>query len=635
LSKRSRKRPRKQTAARVEEAPAADVAEPPAWRAPWLLYLAAGVVWFWSFGYTIMRGSDLWWHLASGRWMWEHGAVPSADPWSFTHQGKPWMHHEWLTDVLYHGWAQALGMESLAWWKWTVIIATFLLLMWTLRRLTGSPLAAFASALFALAVAAPFLDVRPHLYSLLGFALLLRMALATPTPSRWLPLLFLVWVNLHGGFFFGLMALFAILGAAALFPSALAPETHASDEAPSARKRRWLLLGALGLACVAICLINPHGIEPFGYPLRYAFSQTSPYRSLGEWHPPFQPGGIQAPLFPWALGTFAFAILGVLASGRWRRDRRELAVGLVLSALTLAMALKSRRFIPLFAMSHTLLLAPALAWAMQRPAARLRAALEPRFGVRWPALLLPTALLFAGLLALGRFPQSNRAFHYLTALDTFPVETCNFVQRNGIAGKVFAYYNWGGYLHLRLDGQLQVYIDGRADTVFDDQTYLRYVRAMTGRSGAAEIIDRSGADFVLWPKNRQALVKTLLKGGRWRPLFEDTVSVLLVHEGSPVPQPLVDTEPSAYRELRLADQALRMRDLNRAAQHLERALELVPHLGAACYRLVKVRASQGETAQADAMLDRCQAIFPDPPRAASIRKGIRARDGAAQAGKAR
>ena len=34
---------------------------------------------------------DIWWHLRTGRWIAEHGAVPATDPFSQFGQGKPWV----------------------------------------------------------------------------------------------------------------------------------------------------------------------------------------------------------------------------------------------------------------------------------------------------------------------------------------------------------------------------------------------------------------------------------------------------------------------------------------------------------------------------------------------------------------
>jgi hypothetical protein len=275
------------------------------------------------------------------------------------------------------------------------------------------------------------------------------------------------------------------------------------------------------------------------------------------------------------------------------------------------MALESRRFIPLFVMSESLLLAPGLAAFFAKLEPRLRPPVEKRLGPLPTRLLIPVVALIASALLLVRYPQSNRAFLYLTAEDTFPVETLNFVEANGIAGKTFAYYNWGGYIQLRLDGQLQNYIDGRADTVFDDETFNRYLHVINGGEGAVYMLEASGADWVLWPRNSQRLIDQLLQSGRWYPLFEDAVSILFRHQGSPVPTTLRDTEDSAYHQLRLADQAMRRNDLDGAEQHYRRALDWMPHLSKACYPLARVQVMRGEPDDARAILQHCQRIFPN------------------------
>lgn len=49
-----------------------------------ILWYLAVIPSFWSFGFTTMRGSDLWWHIATGRWILAHKALPLTDSWSFT-----------------------------------------------------------------------------------------------------------------------------------------------------------------------------------------------------------------------------------------------------------------------------------------------------------------------------------------------------------------------------------------------------------------------------------------------------------------------------------------------------------------------------------------------------------------------
>jgi len=595
MVKKRKPRSRAATTARPEEPESA-----PHRRLVAALWSVGAALTFWSFGYTVMLGSDLWWHVASGRWMLEHRAIPAVDPWSFTRAGQPWLHHEWLSDLIYAAWADRFGLESLAWWKWGVIVVAFLLLFRTVRRVADDSVAAFLAVGLAAAVAAPFLDVRPHLYSLVGYAAVLRLTLLRPRRLWALPPLFLVWANLHGGFFFGLLALGAIL----------APDLLWGD-----RGRRLAALMVWPI-CALAALVNPHGWEAFAYPLKYSTDADSPFRSIREWHPPWLPGGIESPLFWPALAAFGLAALIWLARhGIRRRDRVGLAA-LLLGCLTLAMALRSRRFIPLFAMSQALLLAPLLA--------RLSTALRERLRVRLPAWSVPLLVILIAVVRLAPYPQSSIAFHYMTNEDAFPVDTVDFIETNGLTGKVFAYYNWGGYLHLRTGGALRVYIDGRADTVFDAETYHRYVQVLQASPGWKEVVEDSAADYFLWPVERGLQPMELSADGRWSPIYRDAVSVLLARAGA-APAGRSPPADSAYRFLSLGVQLLQATplpcdepgcrgNLERAEVYLERSLELLPHLGSACFNLARTRVWLGDVDGAVRTMRRCDAIFPFPQR---------------------
>ncbi len=590
--------------------------EPPPVASSLLLafWYTAGALTFWSFGYTPMRGSDLWWHVAAGRWMWEQKSLPLTDPWSFTRAGQPWVHHEWLSDVIYHAWASLFGLPALVFWKWAVMLAAYGLLMRTLHRLTRDPLAAYLAAVAALAVGAPFLDVRPHLYSLLGFAIVLHLTLGRTEPSRWLPLVFLGWVNLHGGFFFGLLALGLVLSSSAVVQR-LEPGPAPVGGGPLALRPSDKRLALLAAASVLVCLINPNGLEAFTYPLKYAFDTTSPFLELAEWLPPFQEGGIHSPLYGPAIAAFALAALIVMVSGVRRDDRLLGLAGLALGGLTLAMSLRSRRFIPIFGMSESLILALALR-RVTTPLLRL-------LGSRWWRLAPPLVAFVCAVVWLAPYPKSSAALLALTAEDSFPVETCNFIEANQISGRIFAYYNWGGYVHLCTKGRLQVYIDGRADTVFDAGTYNRYLQVLNLRDGWRDIVEASGATYVLWPKNRSAQPQDLLRSGRWRLLYEDVVSMLLIRADWPPPSPLRETPDSPWRRLVQADHAARTGQLPQAEAHLQRALEQMPHLSLACHSLARIQALQDRIVEAVKTEDHCQAIFPSPGQLKSFRDLLR------------
>lgn len=561
---------------------------------PALWYLAA-IPSFLSFGYTMMRGSDLWFHLAIGRWIMEHKSLPLVDGWSFTRNGQPWLQHEWLTDLLFQGVASSFGSYSLVYLKWALLLATFLLLFHVVWRLARDPLSSYLSVLLAAAVAAPFLDLRPHLMTTLGYTVLLCLTLSKKRPPLYLPLIFLVWANLHGGFFFGLMALGVLLA-----PTIIS--------GPAADRLRASLIG---LASALVCLLNPNGIKAFAYPLKYAFDRSSAFKQLDEWQPPFLPVGTHSALYPYAIAAFLLATAFLLYR-RWRgKDGPNwAALGLVL--LTLAMSLTSRRFIVLFAVSQSLITGPALAVLLGPITQRI------------PKLIAPALAAVLGLVCLYPYPLAPYAFHYLTAEDDFPVETCNYIEVNRLSGKVFSYYNWGGYLHLRTNGRMKVFIDGRADTVYDSETFLKYLTVQRFQAGWKEIVEGSGAQYILWPRSSQGQpLAELVTSGRWKILSDDFVSVLLVRSDQAPPEPLKLPPESAYRQLSIATQYFERARYDIAELALQRALEHMPYMRTALYKLAQAQALQGKKEQALKTLEQCERYFPDRRRINSVKSFIK------------
>jgi hypothetical protein len=130
----------------------------------WPWYLAGALIYL-SFGFTEMMGSDLWWHIAAGREIVQSGSVWLVDDWSFTELGSPWRNHEWLADLIFYAWVSLFGIPSLVLWKWLLIVGSFSLLQSVLERVSGSPAAAMLACALAVAVAAPFMDMRPQLYT--------------------------------------------------------------------------------------------------------------------------------------------------------------------------------------------------------------------------------------------------------------------------------------------------------------------------------------------------------------------------------------------------------------------------------------------------------------------------------------
>ena len=573
--------------------PAAPAPEP---RSIALRWWPAVILTAWSFGFTTMQGSDLWWHLAGGRWIAQTHTLHFTDPFSFTCHGRPWFHPEWLTDVIFHIWVTLFGTAALVWWKWGILGATFALFFRLLRQICGRSGTAYLAMLAAIAVGAPFFDIRPQLYTFLGFVVVLSFALPLSRRLWILPLVFMLWANLHSGFLLGLVTIATVLAIAFFY-----------GEFP----RRAALLG---LACLLACFVNGNGSEAILWPIRFAQDSKSPFLNIAEWLPPYEPGGIRSSLYYPSIAAFAVSLLIVVRSAAYRRHPRLTLSAVAIGLITLVLSIRSRRFIPLFGIAQSLLLAPALVVVFSALRRRIVRRLPRLDRPRVFAIALPVAAVLFGALRLAPFPLSRDAFLYLTALDSFPVEAMNLIEANHIEGKVFNLYNWGGYIDWRTEGRLQVFIDGRAGTAFDEKTYRKYLHVLGMYDGWEDVVWNSDADFVLWPQRSSKQIERLRSSGRWRPVYSDHVALLLARADRPQPQPLLPTPDSPWRDVALGWSTLRAHDYATSEGHFQRALQRMPNLRPACEWLADAQSEAGRPAEAEGTLDRCQRMFPDPER---------------------
>ncbi len=145
---------------------------------------------------------DFWWHLRTGQSIVETLTIPHADIFSFTNAGRPWVTHEWLSEVLMYT-LYALGsFPALILAFATIIALTF---AFVYARCAGKPYVATPALLLAAITTAPTWGARPQMISLLLTSVFLYM-LDKRRDLLWtLPLLMILWVNLHSGYALGLV----------------------------------------------------------------------------------------------------------------------------------------------------------------------------------------------------------------------------------------------------------------------------------------------------------------------------------------------------------------------------------------------------------------------------------------------
>ena len=60
---------------------------------------------------------DIWWHLATGRWILQHHALPMTDPFSSYGLGKPWIVYSWMFDVIVQLLYRPFGYAAIAYFE--------------------------------------------------------------------------------------------------------------------------------------------------------------------------------------------------------------------------------------------------------------------------------------------------------------------------------------------------------------------------------------------------------------------------------------------------------------------------------------------------------------------------------------
>ena len=151
---------------------------------------------------------DFWWHLRTGELIAQSHTIPHSDPFSFTNSGKPWVAHEWLSELMIYG-LYHLGSFGLLIFSFSTIITIAFYLSYLRSPNSSRPyIAGFVLLLGALA-SAPTWGVRPQMVSLLFTSLFLYLLDRYQQERKLkflipIPVLTVFWVNLHAGYLLGL-----------------------------------------------------------------------------------------------------------------------------------------------------------------------------------------------------------------------------------------------------------------------------------------------------------------------------------------------------------------------------------------------------------------------------------------------
>ena len=509
-----------------------------------------------SLSVRLLGDAGIGWHIRTGQQILASHAVPRVDSFSSTMAGKTWFAWEWMYDVIVGALERWAGLNGVVWFTAVVIAGVF---AWTFRLLLRRGTNVFvALVLLLLAASASMIHflARPHvlswLFTLVWFWILdssesgcLPADSAGPSATNsaagswrrlwFLPLLTLVWVNVHGGFLIGFVLL-AIYWLSAVWYAVTLREDKFDE---FLAKLRWRTqarrLAGVGFAAGVASLVNPYGWNLHAHIYGYLSN-----RFLMEHIDEFQ-----SPNFH-GVAERCFALLILAAIVALASRSRTLRVSEVLVILfALYSGLYASRNIPVSSLLLALIVGPLLSSmlssAIQNFAARLTSfrtssrtlgdrarAFTERMGALQSSLQghlwAITAAVFLGVIAVrGGSLGANRLMDAHFDAKRFPVAAVDFLDRKPARERdpVTVPDYWGGYLIYRLYPRTLVAVDDRHDLYGEEfvKSYLKMVRVEPGWDG---LLQRYQACCVLVPKG-SALANILELSPPWKRVYADDV----------------------------------------------------------------------------------------------------------------
>jgi hypothetical protein len=478
---------------------------------------------------TLLGDCDTGWHIRAGQWIAANHWVPARDIFSFSKPGDPWYAWEWLSDVLFAWIHSNGGLRALVIFAILLLSITFSVLYRLALRNSNAIVAIFLVMIAGAASSIHWL-ARPHLFTLL-FVVLFYGALEEVRAGKTriggipylaiLPAATILWTNLHGGFFVGIL-LISVYAGAELLQFFLSPDETQRSQSRS-KYRAYL---ACALACLAASFLNPYTYHLHVHMAAYL-------------RDPWNSQHIQeflSPSFHHPTALFFEAILGLAAlTAYWNLSRGRFVEPILLGMWAHA-ALLAARNIPIFA----ILTVPAAARMVQScldrseewsVAARARAAAawfrriaaqasEMEAVGRWHLVSAAGIALVAAVIWAPHPPKKFRAEFDPNAYPAGALATL----RSDSSARIFTNDEWGDYLIWSLYPTNRVFVDGRSDFYGDDFEE-KYVDVLNVRTGWEKTLAHFGVDTILLPPDAP-LAGALKESSRWRVVYDDGISLV-------------------------------------------------------------------------------------------------------------
>ncbi|MBU3912143.1 MAG: hypothetical protein KKD90_06105, partial [Candidatus Omnitrophica bacterium] len=448
---------------------------------------------------------DLWWGLKTGEHIVKNLEIPRTDLFSYTLQGRPWIDHEWLSQVLLYIVFSMFGWVGLNLLKACIIALSFFMLFF----LASSSMKKTPFPLFFLLVSVLAFGyrsfVRPEIFSYF-FLCIFLYTLEKERHLYLLPLLQILWVNLHGYF---------IVGPALIF-------LYFMGDFLSGHRLRSKKLVPVFILSVAACFINPYFYKGALYPLGILADTFTAQRMFMR--------NIHELMMPIRLNFFRFFffwLLAILSSLTFILNIKDVkARHMLIFVFSFISAYLVMRNIPVFVFP-----AMVIAGINLNNSSLTKKISGKKYYVVSMILICGLIYLFLSdrYYVLTNQRGMRRTESKFSGL-LMPEGACDFLEKNNIKGPVFNTLDFGPYIGYRFYPEKRIFIDTRTE-LYKDEFYRMYRDAQNYPAEWKGLRDRYGFTIAIVRHlfgGTERLLRQLYINNDWKLVYYDKNSCLFL-----------------------------------------------------------------------------------------------------------
>jgi hypothetical protein len=506
----------------------------------WGLFAAFAVVVFLASSYKVTGDDDFFWHLATGRYIVETKVVPDTDIFGFATQGVEWIPFEWGWDVLTYGLYNIAGYNTILAFRSIAFMFIFFLYFLLLRKFKVNSFISWL-VLFTLLVAImDRLSPRPHVITYIFFVTIIYLIVTFKYMDRdknikrlySLPLIFLIWGNMHMGVLAGGLFLFIFtITETIIF---YYPRKFSTNEIKPLTLGQIKIIWVISVLCGLALLVNPHGIHTYIY--AYDHTKMKMLATVNEWRSPFD-AFFGAGFVIFQYKVFLFGGLLILAYAYIKKD-------LLFALVYIGFFFYSIRAIR-FTVDYELIIVFFFAITLNYFVERLSKSKTwsgifnfLQYSNAFKVFLVLATLYIGYLIPSGKIYETlqyYRVYGWGINTDFIPVQLFDFMKESGIKGTTYNHFGTGGYLVWNFPDQKN-FIDSRN---LNDDIFNEYNSIMSKSPGFEKKLEKYGFDYVIYldpdlirrPDDlKKVVVSYFARNPTWKLVFWDDKSMLFVKD---------------------------------------------------------------------------------------------------------